>query len=82
MNKQVNLQDSFLNCIRKTETDVTVYLSSGLPIRGRIVGFDNFVLIVEVEGKQQMIYKHAVSTVAPAKPISWSFTQEEKDTQV
>ncbi len=71
MNKIANLQDLILNTLRKDKTDVTVFLTNGFQIKGTVKGYDNFVIILETaEGKQQMVYKHAVSTVAPSRPVS------------
>ena len=67
---QLNMQDAFLNQIRREKIPVTIYLVNGFQIKGLIKGFDNFTAIVEQEGRQQMVYKHAISTVAPIKPIS------------
>ena len=64
-----NYQDVFLNQARKDRTMLTVFLMNGFQMRGIIRGFDNFVVILESEGKQQMIYKHAISTLAPMKPL-------------
>lgn len=70
MNKsQLNLQDAFLNQVRKEKTPVTIFLVNGFQIKGVVKGFDNFTVIVEMEQKQQLVYKHAISTVAPLKPI-------------
>lgn len=70
MNKnQLNLQDAFLNQVRKEKTPVTIFLVNGFQIKGVVRGFDNFTVIVEMEQKQQLVYKHAISTVAPLKPI-------------
>lgn len=66
---QLNLQDAFLNQVRKEKTLVTVYLVNGFQIKGIVKGFDNFTVIVELDGRQQLVYKHAISTVAPLKPI-------------
>jgi len=66
---QLNLQDAFLNQVRKEKTPVTIYLVNGFQIKGMVKGFDNFTVIVELEQKQQLIYKHAISTVAPLRPI-------------
>lgn len=74
MNKSINIQDNFLNQLRKENIPVTVYLTNGFQIRGVIKAFDNFTIIVDSEGKQQMIYKHAISTFTPLRPVS--FTQE------
>ncbi len=66
---QLNLQDAFLNQVRKEKTPVTIFLVNGFQIKGVVKGFDNFTVIVEMEQKQQLVYKHAISTVAPLKPI-------------
>lgn len=68
-NKQPNLQDSFLNHVRKENIVIVVYLVNGFQIRGRVCGFDNFTVILDVEGKQQMIYKHAISTITTLENI-------------
>ena len=71
MNKPtINLQDVFLNQVRKERVAVTIYLVNGFQLKGLVKGFDNFTVIVEIEGKYQLVYKHAISTVAPLKPIS------------
>lgn len=67
---QLNLQDAFLNQIRKDKTLVTIYMINGFQIKGIVKGFDNFTVIVELDGRQQMVYKHAISTVSPIKPIN------------
>ena len=78
MNKPANLQDIVLNTLRKERSDVTVFLTNGFQIKGKIKGYDNFVLIVDSDGKQQMVYKHAVSTIVPVRPISIQITQSEE----
>ena len=67
--KIINLQDNFLNQVRKEGIPVTIHLVNGFQIKGAVRGFDNFVLMVDAMGKQQMIYKHAVSTITPAQPV-------------
>jgi len=62
-----NYQDNFLNTIRKENIPITIFLTSGFQIRCYLRAFDNYVLVVDVDGKQQMIFKHAVSTIAPIK---------------
>ena len=62
-------QDMILNSARKDNIPVTVYLTNGFQIRGSVCAFDNYVIIVEVDGKQQMIYKHAISTIVPLKNV-------------
>lgn len=64
-NKAMNLQDSFLNQVRKDNIAVTIYLVNGFQIKGQVRGFDNFTVILENDNKQQMIYKHAISTIMP-----------------
>ncbi|MDD4802713.1 MAG: RNA chaperone Hfq [Syntrophomonas sp.] len=66
---QYNLQDTFLNQVRKDKIMVTIFLINGFQLKGIVRGFDNFTVIVELEGRQQLVYKHAISTVAPLKPI-------------
>ncbi len=71
MNKTpVNLQDTFLNQVRKENLPVTIYLINGFQLKGIVKGFDNFTVVLEFEGKQQMVYKHAISTVMPIRPIN------------
>ena len=64
-----NLQDTFLNRSRQERIPVTVIMVNGFLMRGEIRGFDSFVVLVDTEGKQQMIYKHAISTITPSRPI-------------
>ncbi|APH05158.1 RNA chaperone Hfq [Bacillus weihaiensis] len=67
--KTINIQDQFLNQLRKDGTFVTVFLLNGFQLRGLVKGFDNFTVLLETEGKQQLIYKHAISTFSPQKNI-------------
>ncbi len=69
MQKTQNLQDLFLNQARKDRLAVTMFLMNGFQLRGIIRGFDGFTVILDSDGKQQMIYKHAISTVVPARPV-------------
>lgn len=68
--QSVNIQDVFLNQLRKENIPVTVFLLNGFQLRGLIKGFDNFTVILETEGKQQLVYKHAISTFSPQKNVS------------
>ena len=70
MSETINFQDAILKEVRREKTPVTVFLMNGFQIRGTITGFDNFVIVVFTDGKQQMIYKDAVSTIVPARPVS------------
>lgn len=70
MKQSVNIQDTFLNQLRKENIPVTVFLLNGFQLRGYIKAFDNFTIVVDSEGKQQLVYKHAISTFVPARPVS------------
>ena len=67
--QQNNLQDIFLNNARKNRIPVTIYLTNGFQLKGYVKGFDAFTVILDQEGKQMLVYKHAITTVTPAKPI-------------
>lgn len=67
--QQGNIQDTFLNQVRKERMPVIVYLVNGFQIRGTVKAFDNFTIVLEAEGKQQMVYKHAISTFIPMRSI-------------
>ncbi len=69
MQKTNNLQEIFLTRARKQSIPVTIFLVNGFQLRGVIAGFDCFVVILDSEGKQQVIYKHAISTIAPLRPV-------------
>ena len=71
MQKSLNLQEIFLNQVRKTKMPVTIFLVNGFQIKGVVSGFDNFTVVLDSEGKQQLIYKHAISTVVPARPVDF-----------
>lgn len=72
---QINLQDAFLNQVRKENIPVTIFLVNGFQLKGMVRGFDNFTVILESDGKQLMVYKHAISTISPLKPVSTSFSE-------
>lgn len=80
-NKTINLQDSFLNQVRKENVPVTIHLVNGFQIKGNVRGFDNFTVVLDSMGKQQMVYKHAISTITPAHPISGAFSAEHEHTE-
>ncbi|HIX42058.1 RNA chaperone Hfq [Kurthia sp. 3B1D] len=67
--KPANLQDTYLNQLRKNGVFVTVFLLNGFQLKGTIRSYDNFTVLLEAEGKQNLIYKHAISTFAPAKSV-------------
>jgi len=72
MQKTQNFQDAFLSAIRRDKLSVVVFLMNGFQMKGVVRGFDSFVVILDSEGKQQMIYKHAISTIVPARPVDLS----------
>jgi host factor-I protein len=67
--KSNNLQDVFLNAVRKTKTPVTMFLVNGVKLQGIITWFDNFSVLLRRDGQSQLVYKHAISTVMPATPV-------------
>lgn len=69
MSKSSNLQDLYLSRALRAQEPVTMFLMNGFQMRGRITGFDPFVVVLDSDGKQQVIYKHAISTVVAAHPI-------------
>jgi len=69
--KQQNLQDTFLNTVRKEKVPVTVFLVNGVKLQGVISWFDNFCMLLRRDGHSQLVYKHAISTVMPAQPVSF-----------
>ena len=69
MSEPLNLQDAILNEVRRDKVPVTLFLMNGFQLRGTIAGFDSFVVVLVTDGKQQMIYKHAISTLAPVRTL-------------
>lgn len=69
MKQPINIQDQFLNQLRKENIQVTVFLLNGFQIRGYVKGFDNFTVLFESDGKQQLVFKHAISTFAPSRNV-------------
>jgi len=74
----INLQDVFLNQVRKEHIPVTVYLTNGFQLKGTVKGFDNFTVVLDSEGRQQLIYKHAISTISPMKIVSLIFNDNNR----
>ena len=66
---KLNLHDSFLNQARKAGIPLTVFLTNGFQFKGTVKGFDSFTVVLENEGKQNLVYKHAISTIVPSKSI-------------
>ena len=69
MSDAINLQDAILSEVRRDKVPVTLFLMNGFQLRGIVTGYDNFVVVLVSEGKQQMIYKHAISTLAPMRVL-------------
>jgi len=69
MSDAINLQEAILREVRRDKIPVTLFLMNGFQLRGTITGYDSFVVVLVSDGKQQMIYKHAISTLAPMKPL-------------
>ena len=67
--KQQNLQDTFLNAVRKSKSAVTIFLVNGVKLQGVVSWFDNFCVLLRRDGQSQLVYKHAISTIMPAQPV-------------
>ena len=70
----LNLQDVFLNQVRREHIAVTVYLTNGFQLKGTVKGFDSFTVVLDTDGKQQLIYKHAISTITPNQHVDFIFS--------
>lgn len=75
--KSNNLQDVFLNSVRKSKTPLTIFLVNGVKLQGVVTWFDNFCLLLRRDGQSQLVYKHAISTIMPSAPVS--LFEEEQD---
>ena len=71
MQKTQNLQDNFLNIARRDKLTVTMFLMNGFQLHGVVKGFDGFTVVLDSDGKQQLIYKHAISTIVPPRPLDF-----------
>ena len=69
MSETINLQDAILREVKQDKVPVTLFLMNGFQLRGTVTGFDNFVVVLVTDGKQQMIYKHAISTLVPIRTL-------------
>ena len=67
--KKQNLQDTFLNSVRRAKTPLTIFLVNGVKLQGVVTWFDNFCVLLRRDGQSQLVYKHAISTVMPAQPV-------------
>ncbi len=79
MSKPINLQDHFLNQVRKEGMPVTIFLLNGYQIKGVVKGFDNFTVVMDSDNKQQLIYKHAISTIIPYRSVTLNPEKAEEE---
>ncbi len=76
--KKQNLQDTFLNHVRKDKIPVTIFLVNGVKLQGIVSWFDNFCVLLKRDGQSQLVYKHAISTIMPAHPVKlWDVENDE-----
>lgn len=76
--KAINLQDSFLNNVRKEKITITIYLNNGFKLTGTVIGFDNYVIFMETEKGQQLVYKHAITSILPYKQVKLLSSETEE----
>lgn len=79
MKTVINLQDVFLNQVRKEHIPITIYLVNGFQLKGSVKGFDSYTIVLDSDGKQHLIYKHAVSTITPMRAINFSTTSKKQE---
>jgi host factor-I protein len=77
--KKQNLQDTFLNSVRKTKTPLTIFLMNGVKLQGVVSWFDNFCVLLRRDGQSQLVYKHAISTIMPSQPVQLYEPAEDED---
>ena len=77
--KRQNLQDTFLNSVRKTKRPLTIFLVNGVKLQGIVTWFDNFCVLLRRDGQSQLVYKHAISTIMPAGPVQMFEPETEED---
>ena len=78
--KKQNLQDTFLNSVRRSKTPLTVFLVNGVKLQGVVTWFDNFCVLLRRDGQSQLVYKHAISTIMPAQPVQLYEPSPDSDT--
>lgn len=87
LKNNINLQDVFLNKVRKENISITIFLVNGYQLKGHVKGFDNYTIVLEGDGKQQLIYKHAISTISPNGSVNFlhknnnGFSKTDKDNE-
>lgn len=80
--KKQNLQDTFLNSVRKAKTPLTIFLVNGVKLQGVVSWFDNFCVLLRRDGQSQLVYKHAISTIMPSQPVQLYEPGEDTDEAV
>ena len=81
MKTKKNLQDVILNSLRKNKNQVTMFLTNGFQIRGTITSFDTYVVVIMSEDKQQIVFKHAISTIVPSKAVEIICEEREEEVE-
>ena len=79
--KKQNLQDTFLNSVRRSKTPLTIFLVNGVKLQGVVTWFDNFCVLLRRDGQSQLVYKHAISTIMPAQPVQLYEPGSEADAE-
>ena len=77
--KKQNLQDTFLNSVRRSKTPLTIFLVNGVKLQGVVSWFDNFCVLLRRDGQSQLVYKHAISTIMPSQPVQLYEPAEDED---
>lgn len=77
--KKQNLQDTFLNSVRRAKTPLTIFLVNGVKLQGVVTWFDNFCVLLRRDGQSQLVYKHAISTIMPAQPVQLYEPEGDED---
>jgi host factor-I protein len=77
--KKQNLQDTFLNSVRRAKTPLTIFLVNGVKLQGVVTWFDNFCVLLRRDGQSQLVYKHAISTIMPAQPVQLYEPDSDED---
>ena len=79
--KRQNLQDTFLNAVRKSKTPLTIFLVNGVKLQGIVTWFDNFCVLLRRDGQSQLVYKHAISTIVPGRPVNFSASADNPESE-
>lgn len=77
--KKQNLQDTFLNSVRRSKTPLTIFLVNGVKLQGVVSWFDNFCVLLRRDGQSQLVYKHAISTIMPSQPVQLYEPESDQD---